>query len=172
MEFFSSSFLGGDTYDIELRAVSGGESEVTLGSYQRTMPAGNNQPVAKGEIDFPDFVSSEVTEFRLYIYNLGQDNGGFRLDDLILNGETIEGSPLGPEIVTVERTETIAEVQFRGVPGETYRLVKSLDLNFGNASVVSTLLAAEPLEILADDQAIEEKAFYRVERLSSPASED
>lgn len=89
LDFFSSSYLESDTYDIELRAVLAGSTiETTLGTYQRTMPAGNNNPVAAGSIDFDDFTASGPTEFRIYAYNIGQDNGGFRMDDLILNGVT------------------------------------------------------------------------------------
>ena len=90
LTFFSGVNGTNDDYNIQLRSFDGA-TETTLGTYSRTSPASpSNSPVVAGSIDFADFTASSATEFRLYLYGVtgGGANGGVRLDDVILNGET------------------------------------------------------------------------------------
>jgi hypothetical protein len=83
-----------DDYNVQIRAWDG-VAETTLGTISRTTPASpaSNSTVVQDSIDFADFTSSGVTEFRLYSYGVSQpgaapQNGGVRFDDIVLNGFT------------------------------------------------------------------------------------
>lgn len=93
LSFYTSTNAAGDTYDIELRAWDG-TSETVLGAISHTSGT-SNEPVVFKRVDFANFTSSEVIEFRLYGYNVNAANGGIRLDDLILRGTT-EREPITP----------------------------------------------------------------------------
>ena len=116
MSFFSSSYRSGDTYDVELRAVAAGGVETVLGSYQRTMPVGDNNPVAAGLIDFSDFTASGLTEFRIYAYNIGNPLWGFRMDDIVLNGVT---TATGDPSTVITENLTLIDHTFDGVANDT-----------------------------------------------------
>ncbi|WP_411847598.1 hypothetical protein AAFN60_10090 [Roseibacillus persicicus] len=58
----------------------------------------SNEPVVLKEIDFPDFASSEVQEFRLYGHNVDAANGGIRFDDIKLYGTGDSEPPVEDEV--------------------------------------------------------------------------
>ncbi|MDQ8189896.1 thrombospondin type 3 repeat-containing protein [Roseibacillus persicicus] len=97
LTFFTSTNGANDTYDIELRAWDGA-TETSLGSVSHTSGATSNEPVVLKEINFPDFASSEVLEFRLYGYNVDAANGGIRFDDIKLYGTGDSEPPVEDEV--------------------------------------------------------------------------
>lgn len=71
---------------IQLSVIDGGGSEQVLDDF--TITATGSAAVTQRVVDFTDFTSSNVTEWRLYLYNSGNRTFGIRLDDITLNGTT------------------------------------------------------------------------------------
>lgn len=90
VSLFTGANGAADQYNVEIRTWDGA-TETSLGLINRTTPAGTaNQPIVQDLIDFSDFTSAGVSEFRFYSYNVtgGGANGGVRFDDIVLNGTT------------------------------------------------------------------------------------
>ena len=99
LSFYAGTNGANDSFDIELR-VWDGATETTLGSASHTSGNSTNEAVAFQTIDFPDFASASVMEFRLYGYNVDSANGGIRLDDIVLSGpgEVVAGGDAASSI--------------------------------------------------------------------------
>ena len=80
LSYFNNAYSRGK---IQLSVIDGGGSEQVLDDF--TITATGSAAVTQRVIDFTDFTSSNVTEWRLYLYNSGGYNFGIRLDDITLN---------------------------------------------------------------------------------------
>ena len=82
LSYFNQTAVQGK---IQLSVIDGGGSEQVLDDFTITTIDLN---VTKRVIDFTDFSTSSVTEWRLYMYNSGDAQNSIRLDDITLNGTT------------------------------------------------------------------------------------
>lgn len=88
LSLYSETNAANDQYNLELVAIDGAGAPVTVGTHSHTTSATTNEPVHLTTFDFPDFSSTNVTEWRLYAYNTNGSANGVRLDDITLNGST------------------------------------------------------------------------------------
>jgi len=87
LTLYTDTSINGDAYDLQLTAIDGSGAPVVMGTHSHT-PSSANEPVHLVTFDFPDFSSTEITEWRLYGYNTAAVNNGIRFDDITLNGST------------------------------------------------------------------------------------
>ena len=70
--------------------------------------------------------------------------------------------PERPTITSVTHGQMVTTVNFTGLTGEEYVLLKSLDLEFENPSTVAQVTLDSDTGSMMDDAAFEEEAFYRI----------
>ena len=70
--------------------------------------------------------------------------------------------PERPTITSVTHGQMVTTVNFIGLTGEEYVLLKSLDLEFENPSTVAQVTLDSDTGSMMDDAAFEEEAFYRI----------
>ena len=86
MTLYSDTNAANDKYSVQLRVVDGAGAEQVLATHTHQTGPVNNEPVHLVNFDFPDFDSSEVTEWRIYAYDTLGASNGVRFDDITLNG--------------------------------------------------------------------------------------
>jgi len=114
LSFYTDANFANEQYDIQL-VVLDGSSETVLGTASHTTGGVVNEPVVFKSLDFADFTSSGLVEFRLYAYNMSASNGGIRIDDIVLNGVTT--APGTPATVPVDHL-TLIDHTFDGVAND------------------------------------------------------
>lgn len=74
----------------------------------------------------------------------------------------VEQEPQEITITSIARENILATIGFEGTSGNEYFLLKSLDLDFSNATTVDQVTLEDQNGIMEDNSAEEEAAFYRV----------
>ena len=127
MSLFTSTFSGVDTYNVELRVVDGDGEEMVIGEVYEKVPEGtNNEPVTKATFDFDDFSSTNVTEWRIYVYNTDNVDYAIRFDDVTLLEPTEE--IVEPEITNFSVVNGILSITWNSSPSKSYAVLYSTDL--------------------------------------------
>ena len=86
LSLFAGTNAANDQYDLELVAIDGSGVPTVMGTHTQTSGSSNNDPVQLVTFDFPDFTSTNITEWRLFAYNINGAGNGVRFDDITLNG--------------------------------------------------------------------------------------
>lgn len=84
LSFFGDTYSSGGA-QVSVRMVDGAGGEQVLAA-SIALPGGN-APVELRTVDFPDFTSSNVVEWRLYPFGTSDPTHGVRFDDITLHGQ-------------------------------------------------------------------------------------
>ena len=126
LTLYTSTNAAEDTYNVELRAVDGNGEETVMGDVHEHVPGlESNEPVHFVTFDFDDFTSSNVTEWRVYVYNTIGVNNAVRFDDITLLGVN-ESMPV---ITSISVADGILTLTWDSSPDQEYTVRYSTDLS-------------------------------------------
>ena len=97
LSFFGDTYSGGA--NVSVRMVDGGGTEQSLA--EAIALPGGNAAVQLRTVDFADFTSSNVVEWRFYPYGTDVSSHGIRFDDVMLHGTANLPSGVIPEPMTM-----------------------------------------------------------------------